>query len=205
MSAAEHLNRSSHLIPCRRHRHAYMMHTRVLDAQNYMVPQRRKRRFMVLLLRSAVVSEFKWPEARGRCHVSAVLRTECASMRRDASLARLNAAQRRIVARVRRKTNPSHHIIIDLQERRWDNYGVNRCPTITASKAARRSFWSLKLKRRLSVDELGALQGLPPLPPSVSEMSRGRMVGNAIPLKMACVLLDAILNSVNIHVNSSVC
>ena len=30
-----------------------MMHTRVLDAQNYMVPQRRKRQFMVLLLRGA--------------------------------------------------------------------------------------------------------------------------------------------------------
>ena len=170
------------------------MHTRVLDAQNYMVPQRRKTRFMVLLLRSVVVSE-----------LCAVLRSECGSMRTDASLARLNAAQRGIVARVRRKTNPSHHVIIDLQERRWDNYGVNLCPTITASKAAHRSFWSLKLKRRLSMDELGALQGVPALPPSVSESSRGRMVGNAIPLKMACVLLDAILNSVSIGVNSSVC
>ena len=160
---------------------------------------------MVLLLRSAVVSEFKWPEARGRCHVSAVLRTECASMRRDASLARLNAAQRGIVARVRRKTNPSHHVIIDLQERRWGNYGVNLYPTITASKAANRTFGSLQLKRRLYVAELGALQGVPALPPSVSETSRGRMVINAIPLKMACVLFDAIFKSVSIGVNSSVC
>ena len=151
-----------------------------------------------MLLSSAVVSEFKWPEERGRLHVRAVLRAKRGSMRADASLVRLSAMQRGIVSRVRRKTDPSHHVIVDLQERRVDNYGVNQCPTITASKAANRSFWSLKLKGRVSVAELGALQGVPALPLSVSESSRRRMVGNAIPLNMACVLLDAILKCVSI-------
>jgi DNA (cytosine-5)-methyltransferase 1 len=80
-------------------------------------------------------------------------------------------------------------------------FGKPRLEVSPTLKASRSNYFITKLKRKLTVDEIRKIQGLPVMKIVVSERQYMKEIGNSICIPVLIQLFKAILQSVNLLVN----
>lgn len=104
-------------------------------------------------------------------------------------------------ARVKYGKNPLEHLfVMDLFGSRV-NIAIDRCPCITASRAAAGGYWLSSKFRFTNVNELLRLQGVPPDRFQFGQTSRrqiGHMIGNGVSANVACHIWTEIIQATSI-------
>ena len=201
-------------------RQAYQVRWRVINAQDYGTPQNRPRVYVVGILGSASAgqSAFAWPKKRPRTSMKQFL-SQVAAARKSATPLQATSAttrplsktnQRNLTAGLRKLQDlgagPSTDAIIDIGHGRTGHVSlmIDRCPTVTRTRAAGQDYWLTSQQRRLSPDEIAALQGIWPkegdqLFQGTSMRQRLLMLGNAMPVNVMEALMQATLRALGVQ------
>jgi len=173
----------------------------IMDSRDFGLPQMRRRLYVVGRLTCCVKTEEMCFVNKPAVPLAALLDRRCGGegAGEDGHTARANL--KRVTKMLQADGHDVNKVdaIIDLYHGRGDdavNYQINMMPTITASRAANRAYYSTKRRRRLSVSELLRCQGFDKRVgmdkikfAGLSDFSIGKMAGNA----MSATVLQAVM------------
>ena len=163
------------------------------------VPQNRPRLYVIGIGTDKINAPFEWPEPMACVSLEDVLEP-CFG---DSSLIdTMNDTKRQNflnLLKLHKGTDPNSHAIAELGSS-YPKAMVGRCPCITVTRAGDTAYWSIRLRRPLTMCELLKLQGFneamfPDWHKHVSLRQFGTMVGNAMTLSVVRRIMAAVLHS----------
>ena len=163
------------------------------------VPQNRPRLYVVGIGSDHTQARFVWPSPIPCLTLEQVLEPFSG----DPSLVEtMNDTKRNnfsISLKKHKGTDPESHAIAELGSS-YPKCMVGRCPCLTATRAGDTAYWSIRLRRPLTMSELLKLQGFnealfPDWQNVVSSRQFGTMIGNSMTLSVMRRLMAAVLHS----------
>jgi len=197
----------------RRTQEAYAINYAVLNSRNFGVPQNRERLYIVgrrvdhikvdtrtINLTAAAVA--KPPAIRDFLGVQAAkvdLRTSVPFPANSLAAKNLKLATMKLKSAGLNLADVNVDAVVDLASGRGVNVMNGICPTITRARGSCQGFYLTSIARRLSCQELCALQGLDPMTinfEGVPETSIGALAGNAMTIPvLAAVIREALIST----------
>ena len=179
----------------------YTVYWKILGCKDFYIPQSRRRLYVVGLLNPT--RQFQWPEPRpdkmwclGQLFEADPTPVSVPTTMSTTNLRNLETGLR--LAREKGLDPACHHIVIDLEASKsrfqW-RCGVS--PLITKARA-RRGYYISSQGRRMCIDEMFRLFGIPPhdVPWQAARVSKHQIrcaIGNAFPVNVMACLISPVL------------